>query len=579
MNESTTEHADEGSPGMGVAPGRDAEGTCGWDDRQAVATFVGCVILVLLAYALQTQHVWEDYFITFRHSRNLAEGHGLLYTPGERVHGFTSPINVLLPAFFHYITGCRTYAPALWLWRMISIAAYAAAGVVFLRLMRGDRRADRITQVFFALYLLSEAKSIAYSMNGQEAAFMLLCLAICFTCALEGMQQRWLLMGVGWGAFMWTRPDGCVYVTAFAVLSLVLEPKAWQQVLAAIAKSAAVCTGLYGPWFTWTWWYYGTPIPHTILAKGTNPETVGLPPLIALGTYLASFWHSACVVFQPIYADLFFGWPAWVGLFGAACALIGCVWCLIPSQDRLGRAASLMFIMLSLYLALIDFKVGLVFPWYMPPVAVCGLLVLARAIHRVASLSPPTRAQAWACGLGTLFLVPMLILYALTVIQIRIQQREIEFGTRVPIGLYLRENVKPNETVYLECLGYIGYFSNAHMLDYPGLATPSVAQLKSRENLSFGEVIPRLKPDWLVLRRQRANDVGDLPGVLDAYEVAKLFDATPRLEQYRTIPGRNYLLWDSQFAVLKRRHDAPAETTSGLPAPVPPTTAPEPRAP
>src|SRR5215470_3908444 len=34
----------------------------------------------------------EDAYITFRFSRNLASGNGLLYNPGERVMGFSSPL-------------------------------------------------------------------------------------------------------------------------------------------------------------------------------------------------------------------------------------------------------------------------------------------------------------------------------------------------------------------------------------------------------------------------------------------------------------------------------------------------------
>ncbi|MGA3285463.1 MAG: hypothetical protein ABSD57_13530, partial [Verrucomicrobiota bacterium] len=65
----------------------------------------GAVLLVGLVFAACTQHVWEDYWITFRASRNLVTGHGLVFTPGERLHTFTSPLGVLLPAAFCWLTG------------------------------------------------------------------------------------------------------------------------------------------------------------------------------------------------------------------------------------------------------------------------------------------------------------------------------------------------------------------------------------------------------------------------------------------------------------------------------------------
>ena len=43
----------------------------------------GAALLVCLGFAAFTGHVWEDYWITYRASHNLATGQGLVYTPGE----------------------------------------------------------------------------------------------------------------------------------------------------------------------------------------------------------------------------------------------------------------------------------------------------------------------------------------------------------------------------------------------------------------------------------------------------------------------------------------------------------------
>lgn len=68
--------------------------------RRQLTIFFALCVAVALVYVLITGHVWEDFLIKFRHSRNLVNGHGLVFTPGERVHGFTSAINTLLPALF-----------------------------------------------------------------------------------------------------------------------------------------------------------------------------------------------------------------------------------------------------------------------------------------------------------------------------------------------------------------------------------------------------------------------------------------------------------------------------------------------
>ena len=89
------------------------------------------VLLTGLLFAVATQHAWEDYWITFRSSRNLAAGNGLVYRVGERLHTFTSPLGVLLPAGLSWLTGNRSDDLVLWLFRAVSAGALAG-GVVLL---------------------------------------------------------------------------------------------------------------------------------------------------------------------------------------------------------------------------------------------------------------------------------------------------------------------------------------------------------------------------------------------------------------------------------------------------------------
>lgn len=76
--------------------------------------------IVTLGFAAVTGHAWEDYFITFRSSLHLAQGHGLVYQPGERIHSFTSPLGTLLPALFALGGGDGVELRALWGLRIVS---------------------------------------------------------------------------------------------------------------------------------------------------------------------------------------------------------------------------------------------------------------------------------------------------------------------------------------------------------------------------------------------------------------------------------------------------------------------------
>ena len=138
------------------------------------------------------------------------------------------------------------------------------------------------------------------------------------------------------------------------------------------------------------------------------------------------------------------------------------------------------------------------------------------------------------------------------------QQRLIEDGSRRPIGMWLREHAQtPHDTVMLESLGYIGYFSQLKMYDYPGLSSREMVETRRRlgpdnENLAYQE----LKPDWLVLRKvevQSPNSLINPEHLNDLYDLAVVFDASDRIAAVRWLPGRNYLMFDQTFLVYHRK--------------------------
>src|SRR5207302_4729112 len=56
------------------------------------AFLLGPAIVALCARLLTGPHAIDDAYITFRYARNLAEGLGLVYNPGEWVLGTTAPL-------------------------------------------------------------------------------------------------------------------------------------------------------------------------------------------------------------------------------------------------------------------------------------------------------------------------------------------------------------------------------------------------------------------------------------------------------------------------------------------------------
>ncbi|MCX6923094.1 MAG: hypothetical protein NT154_07780, partial [Verrucomicrobia bacterium] len=268
---------------------------------------------------------WEDYYITYRVSKNLALGHGLVFTVGERVHAFTSPFNVLIPAALSLLTGNRSDELVLWLFRVVSAGLLGGAAVLLFDSARKNALGRLATILLIGLFAL-DAKIVDFSINGQEIAFMMFFLAL----ALHALTVRsnWpaLQLGLAGAGLMWTRPDGFVYLGAIGLGFLLFDAgrpigQTRLGLLKILSCGAALTIVLYLPWLFWAWHYFGTPVPHTIIAKGMWRVTSALvaqglghsAPGVSSHTHFLSaviarlLRTSVGTTFLPAYASVFGG--------------------------------------------------------------------------------------------------------------------------------------------------------------------------------------------------------------------------------------------------------------------------------
>ena len=334
----------------------------------------GSVLFVGLVFAAFTQHAWEDYWITFRASRNLATGNGLVYTPGERLHTFTSPLGVLLPAGLSWLTGNQSDQLVLWLFRLISLASLAGGIVLLFRMMQ-FLQLRRVSCWLTVALIGLDAKIVDFSINGMETGLLVFFMALTLHgLVVAGPRQMWRI-GVGWAGLMWTRPDSCVYIAILGVGALLfLSGKksdksriAWSKLLFG---AGLICAALYVGWFLWAWWYYGSPIPNTIIAKGTNKPPLLLVDLIPKLFSFPFSTSSLQFVFMPVYSD-HGGWPEIVVVADNALGLLATYAWLIPGLRPQTKLFSLAFFLGNFYLtAILKYYPA----WYMPTVEVFGYL-------------------------------------------------------------------------------------------------------------------------------------------------------------------------------------------------------------
>jgi hypothetical protein len=531
--------------------------------------FVG-VFALALSFAAYTQHAWEDYYITYRVSKNLATGHGLVYTVGERVHAFTSPLNVLVPAALSILTGNTSDQLVLWLFRVLSSALLAGAAVLLYESARNNHLGRLATAVLIGMFAF-DAKIVDFSINGQEIAFMMIFLALALHALTVRSDWTVLKLGLAGAGLMWTRPDGFIYFGALGAGFLLFNAgrsigQSRLGMLKVFLCAGALTTVLYLPWLLWAWHYFGSPIPHTIIAKGLARHLAPVSPhswfLAMLYSPIGMLRTSAGSTFLPAYALVFGGWHWSVALYGKVLACLCVFYWLIPFARPQARAVSFAFMLGHFYLS---YAASFPFPWYVPNCTILGIFVSAHIVQHALDVAfslkdkneANSRLLRGCIRLGAASLLSAaFLLFLCAAWQLRVQQREIEAGTRQQIGLWLRQQAaSPADTVFLEPLGYIGFYSQLKMLDTPGLSAPEVVTAEKKlQTTSLAEVIAELQPDWLVLRPVEADPVRKAtPRLLtETYSTVKVFDASERVASHHWLPGRGYLLFDQKFIVLKR---------------------------
>jgi hypothetical protein len=535
------------------------------------------VFITGLTWALTTNEAWEDFYITYRASKNLAEGKGLVFTEGERVHSFTSPLGALLPAVSYVLTGRSSDQAALWIYRIMCFTALGGAAALLWKILRGIFP-SAAPAAFLVAWLATDNKTISYTANGMETAFVLLFFSWALWAIFTSPDKRnaWHL-GLAWGGLMWTRPDSCIYIATMAVGVLLFAPSEGLSFLNARAKwlgkiafAGTLCAIVYLPWFVWAWHYYGTPVPQTITAKGLFVE-------MSAGHLWSALLHFPSVILagESSFSSNFIfhyglsgGLPKSVLTFYLVYATIPLVLLILPKVRWETRVAALLCVVGHYYLTVVTGPS----PWYVPQVTLLGLVALALGFGQLqeflARRNADNNPSGAARALRAVVLTAAVLLAVAEGVQSVFLARQaymartlVEEPVRGAVGRWLHETAKSSrESVLLEPLGYIGFYSGLKMLDFPGLCSPEMtAARKLAESKSYpfcwGELSEILRPDWLVLRPFERDQINRYQTriLTQDYELVKVFDGRENIRNASFVPLRGFLDYNAVFEIYKRR--------------------------
>ncbi len=217
----------------------------------------------------------DDAFISFRYARNLLEGHGLVFNPGEYVEGYTNLLWVLELAALWKVLGIPPEQAAPWLSVACTVGTVAALGVWLARLPRLRHR-WLVAWMAFGLLCSSATFAVWTSGGGLETRQFTLFIVVAVVCLSLWRSGGWGLAAASLSLALaaYTRPEGLLVgglcIGWFALQTMAdagrLRPD-WRR----LAWLAAPFVALVAAHYLFRHAYYGEWLPNTYYAKHVRP--------------------------------------------------------------------------------------------------------------------------------------------------------------------------------------------------------------------------------------------------------------------------------------------------------------------
>ena len=438
--------------------------------------------------ALRPRELVDDAYISFRYTRNLAAGQGLVFNPGERVEGYTNFLWVVLLA-----------VPAL-LGIDIPTAGQVLGGLcagltIFTTAFLLPPASPLTWRRLLAPALLALNATFAmWAVHGLETALFTLLVTLGVRADLYARTRRGWSGGPGvwWALATLTRPEGAALFAASLGYDLVRRRRRWLEERGWV--TLLVYGGIVGAHLAWRLGYYGYPLPNTFYAKA------GLSwPLIRRGVgYVSAFFfevHSA----------------AWL--------------LMVPAVLRARRDARLGYLvwMASAYLAAVAVEGGDFFPAYRFVVPIYPLLyTLAQegtwVVLRWLRPFAPARAARVAVLLLLLLWLPHTFAMRRSA-DVESAGGEAFTGSLKMAALELKRHFPPATTIAANPVGALAYYSDLHVIDLLGLTDVHIAHSPAPElgtgiaahEKGDGNYVFARKPDAFLVGNVLIN--GTPPGI------------------------------------------------------------------
>lgn len=453
-----------------------------------------------------TQFIADDAYITYRYAENWIHGNGLVYNPGEKVLGTTTPLlTLLISAGLWLGIPARIFSPVL---NMFCDALAAALIVLLFRRQWRKTSAGFLAAFFYAVF----PSPWIWSISGMEVSLY----ALCIVASLFFFISR----RFGWSFFflgcaLLTRIDALVLLVALVMTALLAREKlGW--------KPWVILLCVVAPWLIAATLYYGSPIPNSLVAKkvfyGQLAQFRSSPLEIVSGFVFGGKTSLVSAFYSPLVMSSFGA----LFLFAA----LGTIQ-LLRDEKRLWALP----LWAGGYVTFFIVGKTHMHPWYFAPFYAVYLplaaLGIAAAWEWIRKKCVPARLQK-AVQAAT-----AAVLVAATAVGIRLESRMLvqllgeyqkteNFLTQ--IAFWVRDRSSPGDKIYYSDIGKVGYFTGRYILDPVGIVSPVVTKHYRAGN--WIGPIREVKPEFVVF----AETDFRLPDFLSDPELKKLYAETNRFD-------------------------------------------------
>jgi hypothetical protein len=462
----------------------------------------GLAAALLLAAALMWPlhgYLTDDTFIHLQYARNLAEGRGLVFNPGERVYGCTSPLWVTLLA-----DGIALGFDGLRVARVLGALATLWSVALFLQLMRRNLKTPAVRAAATVAWA-GHAWMLRWSMSGMETPLVVALTLAGFVAFTEGREwgARPVRTGALWALAALTRPEAALLLVLWGAFLLVDADS--RAGLRRLVFGALPPLLIYGSWLLFAGFYFGSFLPQTLVAKAAGPA--------GLGAHLENLWRQVRIMGATD--------GVMAGVLVAA-LVVGrrAVWTWRPATQRAQRLLPWAWIV-AVPLLYVARGVPVLSRYLLPLLPVLSWLAWRAGecwslAAPAASTSPPTpravrRTVVLGAALAAIVLAQNLAVYHGMVLP---QVRSFSTGLQqslIPMGRWLAQRTPAGSTVATPDIGALGYFGRRRVIDLGGLVTPQMVPFLAGETpedaVAHFHFAAFARPDFIVDRGPRPDDL------------------------------------------------------------------------